>query len=63
MSIPVHAIGDEQIAAQKAKASSFFRMFEEGNFEQAEKVLKGLERDDTFLARLGLVPKEVKVKR
>lgn len=38
-------------------------MFEEGNFEQAEKVLKGLERDDTFLARLGLVPKEVKVKR
>ena len=63
MSIPVHAIGDEQVSSQKKKVKSALHMLEAGNFSEAEQILMSMERDDEFLARHGLVPKEVKVKR
>lgn len=56
--IPVHVVGDDR----KPKVASAHRLLEEGNFEEAVKVLGGIERDDQVLARLGLVPKSVKVR-
>lgn len=55
--IPVHVVGDEQ-----KKAKSAHRLLEEGNFDEAVKILKSIERDDQLFKRLGLVPRSIGIR-